>query len=189
MLFDDDAFYPDGWLSKLINYFDGNLVYGRHGSLNKSLPFNFATFNETNSLQSFRNISTKWGAIYSRKIFPKTSQNLVEFANQYKSYGLCSNDDILLGSICFQTHTHLYLVPTTLQEKAVWLQHNPTDHDDQFSLCKTDMNQQAKQITLVSQMIRNGHYGVPWPEVTLVITIIMVLVLLICVWTIKFYVS
>jgi len=189
ILFDDDTFYPDGWLSKLIHHFDGDAAYGRHGSLNRTFPFKNSVFNETDTLQSFRNISTKWGAIYSRRIFPKTSHDLVLFANKYKSSGLYSNDDILLGAMCFKTHTHLYLVPTTAHEKTVWLQHNPPDNDDQFSLCKTNMNQQANQIALVCEMIRNGDYGVPWPEVTLACAVISLVFLLLCVWTISFYFS
>jgi hypothetical protein len=173
LLLDDDTKYPDKWFRSLIDCFSENPqhAYGRHGSLSRKEPFKFTTYNTNETNLSFRNASTRWGAIYPRSMFPATSILLREKFTQYTQDGIFSNDDIILGSTVYTSGISLYLVPTSEIEIDSFLKDNQ-EGDDDMALSRTT-NSTLKQINLVSKLILNGDYPSPWPEIAVITGVIV----------------
>ncbi len=178
LLLDDDTQYPEHWFQSMIEQFltNSKSSYARHGSLHRHSPFKFCTYNMSKHLLSFRNASTRWGAIYPRSIFPENSLCLRQNFEKYTKDGIFSNDDIILASSIYHSGTSLYLVPTSKPELDIWLKLNPEGNDDDVSLSNTN-NTTMKQMRLASKLMVDGQYSVPWPEITVMVVVLVSILL------------
>jgi hypothetical protein len=182
LLFDDDRLYPEAWITQLLDAFERhgrNAVVGYQGTMHKALPFEFNKFNLKHSTdQPFSCLKTASGVIYPFKAFPLSVKNAIDFADKYKHKASLRNDDMLLASWCYQSFTPLYLIPVNKQQMNEWYLLNDDKFNDSVSLSNIP-NHSKPQIELAKEMIRNGDYPIPWPEVAITVALIVIIILLI----------
>lgn len=182
LLFDDDKIFPENWLNDLISDYDGKHAVGRHGSMNLVKPFMFSTFNHSSRKQPFGSLSTGWATLYPRSGLPASSGDVLIFAEKYRDWSIFSNDDMLLASLCYQSQTPMYIIPTSETEIEKWILLNPIGSEDQVSLARTENCNKKHQKRLAYQMIKNNHFPVPWPELIVLIVMLAVVFVLVCCW-------
>jgi len=181
LLFDDDHVYPPGWFDIMFDMVESeeehltSLASGFHGSLQKVIPFQYSAFNTGKKPVSVSNLSTAWGSMYPRHSLPKSSKEAYDFALRYKD--LLFNDDMMLGSFCFQTKTPLKLLPMSENRIEQWNQQNNMQGDGEC-LAVLPEAQKCRQTRLACQMMQDGVYPVPWPEITLITFILGIVVFL-----------
>jgi hypothetical protein len=180
-LFDDDRLYPQIWINELINAFEHhnrNDVVGRHGTLNKNLPFQYDKFNMQNEEQEFLCLKTTFGVIYPFNAFPESSKIAQTFLEKYKDKAIRRNDDIVLASWCYHAKIPLYAIQTTIAEKKQWDTWNDDAKMDDVSLANIPHHVQD-QLELVQKMIANGDFPVPWADIGTVIGAVVFVILMI----------
>jgi hypothetical protein len=178
VLFDDDRLFPIGWFDPLFEAFtryEGKSGVARHGSLHATLPFRYDYFNQRETDERFHCAKTTFGVIYPRIAFPPTCREAKEFIARYKDVNSETNDDIMIASWCHQTKTPIYIIPSTEEELTAFDACNNVDECDThgLSLLPKHIDRQFK---LVSKMIHDGNFPMPWADVWTYVALILLLI-------------
>jgi hypothetical protein len=146
--------------------------------MRKDIPLQFNKFNKTKHDQLFTCLKTASGVIYPFSAFPKSFQAALDFAEKYKHKASLRNDDMLLAAWCYQSFTPLYIIPVTDNQMVEWYSLNDDKDNDGVSLSRIP-DHSKPQIALAKEMIANGDYAPPWPEITMVVILIALVIVFI----------
>ena len=182
-LFDDDRLYPFTWIEELLDAFDScgrSCVVGRQGTLNKTIPFSYDKFNYSKKLKEYSCVKTASGVIYPFSCFPNSLKDAIALAEKYKEQASYRNDDMMLASWCYKTLTPIFIIPVTNMQMEEWYSFNDEKYNDAVSLSAIP-NHTKPQIALAQSMIENDDWPIPWPEITIVIVVIVSFILLLAI--------
>ena len=182
-LFDDDRLYPLLWIEELLDAFNMHgraCVVARQGTLSKTLPFCYDKFNYSKEVQQYSCVKTASGVIYPFSCFPNSFNEAINLAEKYKEKASYRNDDMLLASWCYKTLTPIFIIPVTDEQMKEWYLFNDDKYNDEVSLSAIP-NHTKPQIKLAQNMIQNDDWPIPWPEITIVVVVIVTFILLLAI--------